>query len=851
MNPFSLPEGVRVAGATPVDQDRYLAADITARNNITAEGRAHPGCLCYVESDQELYIYIGITWVKVMSDLTGDAVDVTYDNSISGLEAINVQSAIDELQSSSGGLADGTYSFSTSTTVSDPGSGKVRFNSATPANVTNIIISQTTDSGTDALFYFDGLGVNDKILIQRKDDSSSFITGVLTGTPTDNGDWWEIPITIISSGTLPQNNKDVLVAIRYVTIPATVHNGQLTVSGTGVLGGSGIFTANQSGNSTIDITHDSVPRGNTSTSENPSHGGSFTVIGLVGTSVEGHVTSIQTKTITLPSAASSSNYYLSSATHNASNVVLNVTGASAVNLNAANASTAGVVTTGTQTFAGTKTFTSTINSNVNGTLFKTVAASGTGDLLYGSMADNDYFRIRIGGSTNAGYVELATSDDSDEPIYVRQYSGVFTTLTRTATLLDGSGNTSFPGTISASQGNSSQWDQAYDNYITGISIGGTTTKTITLTQRDGGTISDTFTDNNTDTNYYLTGLSYAATTSILTATVSGANNPTVDLSNKIYADALAVTGNGTANVSYLRSDGDGTFTWATPPNTNTQNIFTSSWVDSGANALLRLTKSGASSGTQDIVLVAGTSMTLTPSGSNLTFTHDNVSISTTTSSSSPNFGGSFTTLSSVSRNLQGHVEGYNTKTVTLPSLNSSNTQLLYNNNGNIDGFGAKNTYDVDFGLPIVLEPKSSHPNAGKIGTIVYDSTASEVNRLNYIVKSTCGIGTYVPVDGCTVFNNQIATATESIWWSYGASTFFSLTQNIIISIDELPNGIEGTILVQQDATGGRSVSVINTLSLSQVVIGPVTSVNTASSKYSSITYKRINDRLILVYGHES
>ena len=36
----------------------------------------------------------------------------------------------------------------------------------------------------------------------------------------------------------------------------TVNNGTLTVQGTGALGGSGTFTANQSGNTTISITHD-------------------------------------------------------------------------------------------------------------------------------------------------------------------------------------------------------------------------------------------------------------------------------------------------------------------------------------------------------------------------------------------------------------------------------------------------------------------------------------------------------------------------------------------------------------------------------------------------------------------
>ena len=87
----------------------------------------------------------------------------------------------------------------------------------------------------------------------------------------------------------------------------------------------------------------------------------------------------------------------------------------------------------------------------------------TGDLLFsnsgttfrqirGTCGDNDFWRIG-GGATgnNAGYMEIATADDGTEPIYVRQYSGTFNTITRTATLLDGSGNTSFPGTVAAAK----------------------------------------------------------------------------------------------------------------------------------------------------------------------------------------------------------------------------------------------------------------------------------------------------------------------------------------------------------------------------------------------------------------
>jgi hypothetical protein len=79
-----------------------------------------------------------------------------------------------------------------------------------------------------------------------------------------------------------------------------------------------------------------------------------------------------------------------------------------------------------------------------------LTGTNTTELIRGQMANNDYFRILVGGTADdVGYVELATSDNGNEPIYVRQYTGVFSTLQRTASLLDGSGDTRFPGTVYA------------------------------------------------------------------------------------------------------------------------------------------------------------------------------------------------------------------------------------------------------------------------------------------------------------------------------------------------------------------------------------------------------------------
>ena len=84
----------------------------------------------------------------------------------------------------------------------------------------------------------------------------------------------------------------------------------------------------------------------------------------------------------------------------------------------------------------------------------TTVSSGTvGELVKATMGGDDSFRIAVGGGSNNGYAEIATADDGTEPIYVSQYANGkadnFITPTRTATLLDAGGNTSFPGKVTA------------------------------------------------------------------------------------------------------------------------------------------------------------------------------------------------------------------------------------------------------------------------------------------------------------------------------------------------------------------------------------------------------------------
>ena len=124
------------------------------------------------------------------------------------------------------------------------------------------------------------------------------------------------------------------------------------------------------------------------------------------------------------------------------------------------------------------------SSSITGNLEFSNSGTTTRGII-GAAGDNDYWRI-VGGATasNSGYLEIATADDASEPIYVRQYgSGKFGTLTRTATLLDASGNTSFPGTVAASafNGNASTATKLQTaRKINDIVFDGTADKTIPL-----------------------------------------------------------------------------------------------------------------------------------------------------------------------------------------------------------------------------------------------------------------------------------------------------------------------------------------------------------------------------------
>jgi hypothetical protein len=125
----------------------------------------------------------------------------------------------------------------------------------------------------------------------------------------------------------------------------------------------------------------------------------------------------------------------------------------------------------------------------------------------------DYTTSIVGEGTNLYYTDARSRAAISENITGLEYSsasGIFSLangyLIPTQAMLDakqddlnGTGIVkSTAGTISYLTDNTANWDAAYNDKINSASVSGTTTKTLTLNQQDGGTITASWTDDNTD-----------------------------------------------------------------------------------------------------------------------------------------------------------------------------------------------------------------------------------------------------------------------------------------------------------------------------------------------------------------
>jgi hypothetical protein len=107
------------------------------------------------------------------------------------------------------------YNFLTSTSASDPGSGKLAFNNASGPSVSNLYLDSLNSDGTDMSAFLVLVKTGDVILIQDKGTAGNFIRLKVSSTPVNNTGWWTIPVTFVSSsGVLPNNNSPVAILVQ-------------------------------------------------------------------------------------------------------------------------------------------------------------------------------------------------------------------------------------------------------------------------------------------------------------------------------------------------------------------------------------------------------------------------------------------------------------------------------------------------------------------------------------------------------------------------------------------------------------------------------------------------------------
>jgi hypothetical protein len=120
---------------------------------------------------------------------------------------------IPQLPSGGGVTLNSTWKFSTTITAADPGSKNFRYNNATPADVTELYFNDTTNEGSDAGTILALLVAGNRIYVQQQDDAANATLFELIGGATDNGGWWTVPVSVVSTLALPVNNKSCVVVI--------------------------------------------------------------------------------------------------------------------------------------------------------------------------------------------------------------------------------------------------------------------------------------------------------------------------------------------------------------------------------------------------------------------------------------------------------------------------------------------------------------------------------------------------------------------------------------------------------------------------------------------------------------
>tara|TARA_R110002049_G_scaffold63614_3_gene168969 strand:+ start:1830 stop:3716 length:1887 start_codon:yes stop_codon:yes gene_type:complete len=370
----------------------------------------------------------------------------------------------------------------------------------TPPTVNNGTLTMTTSTGLD--------GGTQTFSANQAGNTTFAVSLDLNELPAGG--------TLIATDSIIALNGAVESKQLISAIPLSIFNNDLptasdatiTLAAGDILDGGGAFTLNQSASETItfDLATGGIGAGTYGTTSDSNKIDNFTV------DAYGRITAFATGPTGQVNTVTSSNTSTLTATGTINKTLTAVTAA--------------VVDGGASLATGDQIYdfvTGQIANIPSGLAFEGNwnASTDTPDLSGASPDNGQFWIVSVAGNTNldgitdwkvgdwAIYVSTGAGTDGWQKVdntSTLSGSGVANQLTYwtgTANVAGDAGltydatgnNLTVGGTVTSSGGNSGEWNNSYDNMITALNVAGTTTKTLTATQQDGGTLTASWTDN--------------------------------------------------------------------------------------------------------------------------------------------------------------------------------------------------------------------------------------------------------------------------------------------------------------------------------------------------------------------
>ena len=268
------------------------------------------------------------------------------------------------------------------------------------------------------------------------------------------------------------------------------------------------------------------------------------------------------------------------------------------------------------------------------------------------------------------------------------------------------------GIMTAPGGNSTEWNTAYDNHITGISDSGSSTITLTLTQNDGGTLTTSF----SNPQGTVTSVGGTGTVSGLTLTGSVSSTGNLTLGGTLSLTSANVTG-GLGFTPYSNANPSNFTSFAEP------GIFSGGGTPTLAPGVTE----------QEIRTLIGAG---TSSSSGVT----SVSGSSPISSSNTGTGSTTISIATASASTTGALTStdwstFNSKTSNTGTTTASNTQTFTGKSGSNSQWTNDEGYITSSSLPTVNDGQIDGRTSGNGLSGSMDATVNQSGNTTFTVTS--------------------------------------------------------------------------------------------------------------------